>query len=235
MLFHCSHAASTLRASLGHQTLDLKGPNLHSRAKIQPFPSPLRPTRPTEPRKKGGLPSRSRDFSHRLHSRREKERGFPKSLVIEKKHVEWQSAPVPATGLIFQHLVGSGPIATYENWAKKIIRAYLERGKISLFLCFSCGIELILVKFICDSCEIPAFQTGPKQNRDCVTGWQRWSAPIPSLLFLVCEMNYPTLFRLRKCFVYGVQTHCPVQTHQLRSKAPGIRNPSSNSTALMEH
>ena len=42
------------------------------------------------------------------------------------------------------------------------LMAYLECGEIFLFLCFFCEIELISVKFLCDSYEIPAFQpTGP--------------------------------------------------------------------------
>ena len=45
---------------------------------------------------------------------------------------------------------------------KAEVRACLERGKILLFLCFSCEIELIPVKFLCDSYEIPVFQTYPK-------------------------------------------------------------------------
>ena len=45
-----------------------------------------------------------------------------------------------------------------------ILRACLECGIFSPFLRFSCEIELIPVKFLCDSCEIPAFQTCP----DCM-------------------------------------------------------------------
>ena len=44
---------------------------------------------------------------------------------------------------------------------EKKYRACLERGKISMFLRFSCEIELFPVKFLWDSCGIPAFQTGP--------------------------------------------------------------------------
>ena len=75
-LFHRSRAASTLQAPPGHQTLHLKGPNLHSRAENHPFPSHPRPTRPPEARKNGGLAGWSTRFSRRLRSRREKGRGF---------------------------------------------------------------------------------------------------------------------------------------------------------------
>ncbi|CAD6258832.1 unnamed protein product [Miscanthus lutarioriparius] len=61
-LFHCGHTASTLQASPGHQTLHLEGPNLHSRAKIHSFPSPPRPTRPSEARMNGGLAGWSTSF-----------------------------------------------------------------------------------------------------------------------------------------------------------------------------
>jgi len=40
----------------------------------------------------------------------------------------------------------------------------LECRNFFLFLRFSCEIELILVKFLCDSCEIPTFQTGPERR-----------------------------------------------------------------------
>ena len=42
-----------------------------------------------------------------------------------------------------------------------LFRACLKCGIFFLFLRFFCEIELIPIKFLCDSCEIPAFQTGP--------------------------------------------------------------------------
>jgi len=39
--------------------------------------------------------------------------------------------------------------------------ACLERGNFFLFLHFFCEIELISLKFMHDSCEIPALQTSP--------------------------------------------------------------------------
>jgi len=41
------------------------------------------------------------------------------------------------------------------------IKAYLEHGKFFLFLYFFCEIELISLKFMHDSCEIPALQIRP--------------------------------------------------------------------------
>ena len=78
-LFHCGDAASTSHAPPGHQTLPLEGPNLHRRAKNQPFPSPPRPTRPPELRKNGGPAGERTWFSLRLFSRRE--RGFERRAV----------------------------------------------------------------------------------------------------------------------------------------------------------
>ena len=72
-LFHCGDAASTSHAPPGHQTLPIEGPNLHRRAKNQPFPSPPRPTRPPELRKNGGPAGERTWFSLRLFSRRERE------------------------------------------------------------------------------------------------------------------------------------------------------------------
>ena len=48
--------------------------------------------------------------------------------------------------------------------AAKLI-ACLECEFFFLFLCFFYEIELIPVKFLRYSCEIPTFQTGPKQFR----------------------------------------------------------------------
>jgi len=72
--FYCGRAASTLQAPPGYQTLHLEGPNLYSRAKNHVFPSHPRPTRPLEARRNVGLSGWSTSFSHRLRSRREKER-----------------------------------------------------------------------------------------------------------------------------------------------------------------
>ena len=94
-LFHRSRAASTLQAPPGHQTLHLKGPNLHSRAKNHPFPSHPRPTRPPEARKNGGLTGWSTRSSRRLRSRREKRRGFERKVAGPSVGVARTQHPQP--------------------------------------------------------------------------------------------------------------------------------------------
>ena len=50
-----------------------------------------------------------------------------------------------------------------EEWNIPTLRVCLECGIFFPFLRFFCEIELIPVKFLCDSCKIPAFQTDPKE------------------------------------------------------------------------
>jgi len=75
-------------------------------------------------------------------------------------------------------------------------RACLERGKYSLFLCFFCEIELISVKFLCDSCEIHTFQTGP--NRNLVEKWTSHSHGLQGFRRVIYELIY--LPQITICF-----------------------------------